>query len=59
MFFLSASRPLILGMEWVFFLSLPVPELREWNYPFPFPVPNSEMSFPLTLGELVNLKRKR
>ena len=31
-----------------FFNSLPVPELREWNYPFPFPFPNSQMSFPLT-----------
>ena len=27
-----------------FFHSLPVPELREWNYPFLFP--NSQMSFP-------------
>ena len=31
-----------------FFNSLPVPELREWNDPFPFPFPNSQMSFPLT-----------
>ena len=31
-----------------FFHSLPVPELREWNYPCPFPFPNSQMSFPLT-----------
>ena len=31
-----------------FFNSLPVPELREWNYPFPFLFPNSQMSFPLT-----------
>ena len=27
---------------------MPIPELREWNYPFPFPFPNSQKSFLLT-----------
>ena len=40
-----------------FFNSLPVPELREWNYPFPFPYPNSQMSFPLTPGQKWSPKR--
>ena len=47
-FFQFPSRSRIEGMG--FFNSLPVPELREWNYPFPFPFPNSQMSFPLTPG---------
>ena len=45
-FFLFPSHSRIEGM--VFFNCLPVPELREWNYPFLFP--NSQLSFPLTLG---------
>ena len=39
-----------------FFHSLHVPELREWNYPFPFLFPNSQMSFPLTPVPLWNMK---
>ena len=48
MFFSFPSCSRIEGMG--FFNSLPVPELREWNYPFPFPFLNSQMSFPLTPG---------
>ena len=49
----------------VFFLSLNVPEFREWvfsipfpfpdfrNYPFPFPFPSSQKSFQLTPARIV------
>ena len=53
-FFSSPSRSRIEGMG--FFNSLPVPELREWNYPFPFPFPNSQMSFPLTAASTIKFQ---
>ena len=34
----------------LFYHSLPIPDLWEWNYPFLFPFPNAHKSFPLTPG---------
>ena len=59
-FFSFPSRSRILGIDYsfpshsriegmVFLNSLPIPELREQNHPFPFP--DSQMSFPLTPGQ--------
>ena len=57
MFFFSfPSLSRIEGMG--FLNSLPVPEFREWNYPFPFPFPNAQKSFPLTpVVSLLRLSR--
>ena len=44
----SHSLPVPELLEGVFFHSLSVPEFWDWNYPFSFPFPNAQKSFPLT-----------
>ena len=44
----SHSLPVLELLEGVFFHSLSVPEFWDWNYPFSFPFPNAQKSFPLT-----------